>query len=626
MEVEDGPKSAVIFKSISEAYTPGSNIPCIFSINSEYHGKINEKCWVGLFRVGWERIDQCISRTFLSEEIFKEKIKARKVDRPLSAESDSIALELALDVSSIEQPSDVEFYQFCFITADGAVLGASCPFSITNQISSSDNVESTISSTESTVKTSGNEELEWCPWLDVSEEEDDALLVHNKTTLLEKSLANVVGENSVLRESVAEKDLEIEKLRSELEDMREQESMHAAAILHHKKQQDDGLKWIEELQEMNGKIEEDRNALKEQIRCMTVANANLEEQKSDLRRDMDLLSKDLQLARGKELQKVCKGYEDRLAESAKAIRDLESAYRESKEYIEEMKIKHKEELNNMSKSFDDVITKLNAQCSDFENAEIRKRELLDEIEHITHSFMKEKRDLNDQIDYLEKEIEHMRTRDSSEHNQLKRDLHSFQVTVAEMEANIEKLEAALDKKCDELAKVREAHFNFLRKHNTEFQKCEMELRHVSSELDAVKGENNLLKEKCNGHSGARHALQVAYKHTQKQLSSLKDDHETLSQKYQSLSHESTNGGREETVKELKNTVEDLKIRLCIGARVYREKALQCKLLQKELRMYNDASDLRPEAEPKMLQKASPFKTKQPPNEVTSTEVWIFFQR
>ena len=623
MEAEDGPKSGVVFLSISEAYSPGNTIPCTFSITSEYQGKITEKCWVGLFRVGWERIDQYISRTFLSDDVVKDNVKEGKTNPPLPAESNSTTLEIALDVSSIELPNDVEFYQFCFITADGAVLGASCPFSITNQISFTDNLESTSLSTESTVKTAGNEELEWCPWLDVSEEDDDALLVHNKTTLLEKSLANVVEENSGLRESLEEKDSEIEKLRSELEDMKEKVSVQAAAILRHKKQQDDGLKWIEELQEKNGKIEEDKKALEEQIRCMTVANANLEEQKSDLRKDMDLLSKDLQLARGKELQKVCKGYEDRLAESAKAIRDLESAYRESKEYIEDMKIKHREELNDMSKSFDDVIAKLNAQCSDFENAEIQKRQLLDEIEHMTHSFVKERRDLNDQIDYLEKEIKHMRTRDSSEENQLRRDLHSFQVTVTEMEANIKQLEAALDKKCDELAKVREAHFNFLRKHNTEFQKCEMELKHVSSELDAVKGENNLLKEKCNGHSGARHALQVAYKHTQKQLSSLKDDHETLSQKYQSLSQDSMNGGKEETVKELKNTVEDLKIRLCIGARVYREKALQCKLLQKELKMCNGASGLRPEDDPKMLKKASassPLKTKQPPNEVTASEV------
>ena len=591
MEFENGPRSSIVFVDISDAYIPGSDITCTFSVLAA-SPLVDENCWVGLFRVGWEEIDESISRVYVGNAYEKDNGEV-KITPPLS---EGTKAQVTFSASAIPSANDKEFFQFCFITGGGITLGASGPFLIcaSTVASQLESLSSTASSSaESVAKKYETDELEWCPWLDVSEEADDGLLVHSKTTLLEKSLAKVVGENSALRESLEEKDSLIEKLQLEVQDVQAKVSAQAAFIVDCKKQQDNSLIWIEELQEKVGCLEEEKKSLEEKIRQLNGVVVNLEEQKSDLRKDMDLLSKDLQLARGKELQKVCQGYENRLAESVKAISDLECAYRESKDCIAEMKIMHKEELSKMSKSFDDTLNQLNAQCLDFENTESQKQELLHKLEKMTHSFAEERRDLYDQIEHLESKIERLVTRESSELNQLKRDLHSSEVLFAESEANAKELKLLLSSKCDELARVKETLYNSHHRQNGELLDCQMELRHVFSELEAARGENSVLKEKCNGHNGARHALQVAYKHTQRQLSALKEDHETLSKKYLSLSQESKSDDKQETVRELKDRVEDLKLRLCIGANAYKEKVLQCKMLQKELKKYNDSSDVRP---------------------------------
>ena len=601
MESEGGPKSAIVFVDIPENYLPDNDIKCVFLVSAGSLFCIKEKCWIGLFRVGWEKTDEFVTREFVTKA-FEENSEV-KVNPP---SSECTKLEINFSSKTIPPANDTDFYQFCFITGDGNVIGASCPFVISAHRSTTtlESIQSGSSSTELNAKKYENEELEWCPWLDASEEIDDALIVHSKTTLLEKSLAKVVEENGVLREALDEKELENENLRSELEDLQTKISTQAAFIVQHKKQQDNDLKWIEDLQEKLGGLEEDKKFLEEQIKYMKGMIASLEEQKSDLRKDMDLLSKDLHLARGKELQKVCQGYEDRLAESAKAINDLECAYRESKDCVAELKIKHKEELNNMSKSFDGILMQLNAQCSNVENVESQKRDLLKKMESMTHSFVEERKDLIDQIELLEREVQMLAGRGSSEVIQLQKDLQSSRSIIVESEANVRELKIALSDKCKELAKAQENNYSALHRKNTELFECQMELRHIINELDAMKGENILLREKCNGHNGARHALQIAYKHTQKQLSSLKEDHETLSQKYQSLSQESSNDDSSETVQDLKNKVEDLKIRLCIGANAYREKVLQCKLLQKELKKNNDNQVSGQGDESKVQEKAS----------------------
>ena len=585
MESEGGPKSAIVFEDIPENYIPENDIICVFLVSTGSAFSIHENCWVGLFRVGWEKADEFVTREFVTKACVEDS-------EEMKVKPERNKFEIRFSAKTLPPANDTDFYQFCFITGDGNVIGASCPFVISAQKNTThlESIQSGASSTESSVKKSENEELEWCPWLDASEEIDDALIVHSKTTLLEKSLAKVVEENGTLREALDEKELENEKLRSELEDKEKTISKLATVVLERKKQQDNDLKWIEELQEKQVGLEEDKKFLEEQIRYMKGVIANLEEQKSDLRKDMDLLSKDLHLARGKELQKVCQGYEERLAQSAKVISDLEYAYRISKDSIAELKIKHKEELSNMSKSFDGILMQLNAQCSNVENVESQKRELLKKIESMTQSFMEERKDLIDQIELLNREVQRLAGKESSKAIQLQQDLQSSLSNIVEAEASVRELQLALSDKCRELAEAQDNHDSALHRKNSELLECQMELRHVISELDAVKGENSLLREKCNGHNGARHALQIAYKHTQKQLSSLKEDHETLSQKYQSLSQESRNEDNAETVKELKDKVEDLKIRLCIGANAYREKVLQCRLLQKELKKCNQAPE------------------------------------
>ena len=585
MEVELGPTvSVVVFVNTSEIYLPGKDITCLFSISNEASHYIDENCWVGIYKVGWEETNEYVIREFTKKVISKSK--ESEVSPPLATSAENSTFKVTFDGCAVPPQSDSEFYQFCFVTGDGRVLGASGPFLVTdNQNAGLPQSFQTgdSSAVSSFIATKDEGELEWCPWLDVSEDVDDTIIVHSKTTLLEKSLAKVVGENNKLRETVEEDEMEIEKLRSELEDVLQKLSQQSSLILDYKKQQGDDLNWVEDLQEKLADLTEGKTALEKELQTLKGVIKKLEEQNSDLRKDMDLLSKDLQLARGKELQKVCKGYEDRLAESVKAISELESALKEAKHCIADLKVKHKEELTSMSKSFDEILLQLSAKSSNVENVELQKNELLKEIENMTRSFMDERRDLQDQIESLEMRAEQRVKQDSIVIKQLEEKIQNYEIAAANSECTIDELKEALSKKQDEVAKIQEDHYTALHKQNVDLSGWQMEHRRVVSELEGIKQENSLLKEKCNGHNGARHALQVAYKHTQRQLSSLKDDHEKLSQMYQSLNQESN---MEETVKELKNQVEDLKIRLCVGANAYREKVLYCKMLEKELGKLN----------------------------------------
>lgn len=585
MEESEGPSSSVVFINTSETYVPGKDITCIFSVATEVRPLINKSCWVGIFRVGWERTTDFVTRKFLLNINTSDGGSAQFV----SGEEN---LEVAFSSNVVPPANDVDFYQFCFITGDGNVLGASCPF----LISASQTkvlVESPQSRSSSVIsfasKDEKNEELEWCPWLDVSEDVDDAIILHSKTTLLEKSLAKLVEENNKLREEREENTLEIEKLKSYYEDLVEKVSTQTSAIVYLKKQRVDDQTLIESLEEKLSDHQEDKLLLIKEIHGLKAVITGLEEQKSDLKKDMDLLSKDLQISRDKELQKVSQGYENQLKESAKAITELESELNKSESYIADLKAKHKEELTNMSKSFDDILLQLNTQNSNFENMESQKKELTDKIDEMSHTFIQEKRDLNDEIESLQWQIKQMGSHGNDKVKSLQEELHLSQRSVIELETNIQELKNSLAIQSKELEQMKMDQYASIHKQSAELVEIQMELRRTASELDGVKQENSLLKEKCNGHNGARHALQIAYKHTQRQLSSLKEDHESLSHKYQSLSQEMKGYDQDKALSELQGKVEDLKLRLCIGANAYKEKVLQCKLLERKLKRQDSKS-------------------------------------
>lgn len=154
--------AGVIFHNVQDTYIPGKDIRCCYSIKPSVSTTAND--WIGLYKVGWQS-----PKEYLCYEY--------------SPVLESISLTASLSIQNYvvfrgsKLPSEeCEFYQFCYVTSSGEIRGASYPFQI------------------SFMKPG---ELEIC-----SEEGDESLLiVNNRTTLLEDSLAKTYGENAELKAS-----------------------------------------------------------------------------------------------------------------------------------------------------------------------------------------------------------------------------------------------------------------------------------------------------------------------------------------------------------------------------------------------------------------------------------------
>lgn len=98
--------AAVLFSGILESYPTDSEIDCHFvtkSITPQHGDRI------GIFKMGFKSVDECIQWKDVSE----------------CDQSKFSACILSEDASS-----EGEFYQFCYIRADGEICGASNPFRV----------------------------------------------------------------------------------------------------------------------------------------------------------------------------------------------------------------------------------------------------------------------------------------------------------------------------------------------------------------------------------------------------------------------------------------------------------------------------------------------------------------
>lgn len=159
---EESKFAGVVFRNIQDVYVPGKDIRCCYSIKP--YVSTTENDWIGLYKVGWQS-----PKDYLCYE-YSPVLEKASLTASLSAQ-DSVVFR-----GSKLPSEECEFYQFCYVTSSGEIRGASCPFQISF---------------------SKPGDLEIC-----SEEEDESLLiVSNRTTHLEDSLAKALDENASLKAS-----------------------------------------------------------------------------------------------------------------------------------------------------------------------------------------------------------------------------------------------------------------------------------------------------------------------------------------------------------------------------------------------------------------------------------------
>ena len=101
-------QDTVTFFNVQKSYPPGEKLSIGYTLDAEL--KRSTRDWVGLFRVGWSS-----SRDYYTFEW-----------APLLS-NDNLKGEVTFAGRRLP-PEDNHFYQFCYVTSDGRVRGASSPF------------------------------------------------------------------------------------------------------------------------------------------------------------------------------------------------------------------------------------------------------------------------------------------------------------------------------------------------------------------------------------------------------------------------------------------------------------------------------------------------------------------
>uniref|UniRef100_T1IVS2 Uncharacterized protein n=1 Tax=Strigamia maritima TaxID=126957 RepID=T1IVS2_STRMM len=144
----------VIFHEIAESYSTDADVECRYTLTPTIIPTKGDR--VALFKIGWEDTHQYVTHSWVSPINEKER-----------------TAELTILFKAQDLPKDDgEFYQFCYITAEGYVRGASIPFRFRRPT---------------------NDEL-----VEVQDNDSDLLIIRTRTAVIEERLRDVAFKNSCL--------------------------------------------------------------------------------------------------------------------------------------------------------------------------------------------------------------------------------------------------------------------------------------------------------------------------------------------------------------------------------------------------------------------------------------------
>lgn len=160
MKISKTSQVQVIFRNVEETYPVGIDVQCSYSVNGSL--EVGSRDWVGLYRVGWRSQSDYFYYDWspLPPDYAKGKGFEGKIIFP--------AHKLPKD--------DGEFYQFCYVTSAGQVRGASTPFQF-RQASVDDLIE-------------------------IEDENGELLVIKTKTALLEEKLKKANDTKSTMKQQI----------------------------------------------------------------------------------------------------------------------------------------------------------------------------------------------------------------------------------------------------------------------------------------------------------------------------------------------------------------------------------------------------------------------------------------
>lgn len=598
--------SQVIFPDISDYFPPGKNVKVTYVLTPSLEPSSRD--WIGLFRVGWTSAREYC--TF----VWAPKLADNGEDRSVTVEFTAYYL-----------PNDHnEFYQFCYVTKQGNVRGASTPFQFRNL-------------------TDGDQLVE-------VEDETGMIVLKTKTAALQEQVEHITSQKDLL-------EFRINELQNEKEGLIRDLSIVQEELEFTKKTNTEQSERCRELEEEIGSLKESLNKLNLE---MEKANAKLNKQKCELDGAAFTIAKLTKetLGRKEDMEKASASHEEKITSLNELIFSKDQKIVESEGLLKDMTEKLKElELKTddlqQKNSQADIEVKLSTEKikKDFEDAETKAKRYKEERDLFKDQFAhseEARRDIMQKLTKFKQEIQ-VKNEEIVEKNQkfmaleekakmLRNELKEAQkqtliqksVTDSEL-GNIEdKLNACeaskrlisielteardfRDKLMSELHQVKQERDSISRQLDSshrqlnEFEnnfydmkeraeEAEKKLAESSStstdvKLKSKQIEENLREEisilKSHLESADMAVATAASAIDNKSENSTQTNQEPMVKKESlvksNTQHHDVMKAKDKTIEELKMQIEDLRTRLSMGATAYTEKYMECHKLEKKMK-------------------------------------------
>ncbi|XP_028410444.1 tax1-binding protein 1 homolog B-like [Dendronephthya gigantea] len=642
--IEESKFAGVVFHNIQEIYLPGKDIRCCYSIKPSVLATAND--WIGLYKVGWQSPKEYLCYEY-SPVIEKSAERTSSISSSASLSTQNSVVFLGSKLPSEE----CEFYQFCYVTSSGEIRGASYPF----QISFSKPGE-----------------------LECSEEEDESgetlLIVKNRTTLLEDSLAKAYDENSRLKASKEKFEddclkfqdmiLQLEARKSDLVSQNEKQKKLLEKVNSEKTFFEESFKeTVEQLKSSqsalklaNEKTEEVQKQLDHERLChvqTTSEQQKFEEERSQLlhvisQRDGTIqnfldsieensckaatLECEIQKIKS-EKEAVLEDYDklvveniktnDSLVKSNQAHAALEKSVAEQCEQVYQLQAENlvmkdelaatQKELEDMSQSFGNKQSSIAQELCKYET----QIELVtSQLEGSQKELSATKEKLDDALSVLEKErkvnqeqvqeyegsilkIQNQLDQERAFNNSLcsasDRQVGELQ---EQLNVQLQLNSSALKQTEKQTQEIKHLEEKITVKEN-EIERMKLEMENYAQELESIKklengsSQLNADASKAEGNialEGSYFALKTAHEQLRKQYIQAKKDMENvwrqkadLKRQLATIQSEMPESDLRFQMANLKKQIEDLRIRLNMGAEAYKTKFKECQKYEKQLK-------------------------------------------
>ncbi|XP_052002613.1 tax1-binding protein 1 homolog B isoform X2 [Xyrauchen texanus] len=578
----------VIFQNVGKSYLPHATLECHYTLTQFI--KPHPKDWVGIFKVGWSTARDYY--TFLWSPLPDNYTEGIAVNRSVVFQGYYVPND------------DGEFYQFCYVTHNGEIRGASTPFQFRASSPTEEElltmedeggsdilvVTTKASYLEKKMEQIQREKKELLETLDMLQKQRDEL--NEEKNRLQEEYEQEQESSTQLRKDVQELQLSAQSLQFEREDVKRKMEESTTRLLQ---LEEDLIRVTQKgLQK-----ETELDCLKDRVKKLTLEKEALECQLKNEKDEKELYKIHL---KNRELENTKLSTELQMLKSVdvnkeNTIAQLKEELIRVKACLVEKDKQHHQLLANSSPSRESAalreqLRRKEERLRDFSSAHDRNMTELYRVSLEVESFKKGQAEARAECSHLEKQLEEMKNSAQQEAQCKEQGEHhcseNMENTIGQLKEELIRVKACLAEKDKQ-------HRQLLASSTPsgEFKALREQLRQKEEQLQATQQQVNMLSAELRDSSNARDRSMTELYRIRLEAESLKkgraEAHEECSHLKKQL-EEMKNSAQQEACKEfevsavteLQREVEDLRLRLQMAAEHYKDKYKECQKLQKQV--------------------------------------------